>query len=144
MIQFTAVTKLLYLSSQEMAPTGQRLKDILGAIMIIMWEEQLVDTPIAYITFICPEHVLNLGPNRIAVFEDCKVTALTTQLTCKGHKLESEPLYLYSCSCFSPPRFNLRCQTRASTQGVRGSLTSHQETMYLDCWDRTPRCCSSS
>ena len=34
-----------------MAPTGQRplLKDILGARMMIMWEEQLVDPPIAYV-----------------------------------------------------------------------------------------------
>ena len=37
-----------------MALTGQRLllNDILGAIMIIMWEEQLVDPPIAYITYV--------------------------------------------------------------------------------------------
>ena len=39
------------LSGREMAPTGQRplLKDILGTRMLIMWEEQLVDPPIAYI-----------------------------------------------------------------------------------------------
>ena len=36
----------------EMEPTGQRplLKDILGDKMKIMWEEQLVDPPIAYIS----------------------------------------------------------------------------------------------
>ena len=35
-----------------MGPTGQRplLKDILGARMKIMWQEQLVDPPIAYTT----------------------------------------------------------------------------------------------
>ena len=35
-----------------MAPTGQRLllEGNLGARIMIMWEEQLVDPPIAYIT----------------------------------------------------------------------------------------------
>ena len=43
---------LLCLSGREMAPTRQRplLKDTLGARMKNMWEEQLVDHPIAYIT----------------------------------------------------------------------------------------------
>ena len=31
------------------------------------------------ITRKCPEQDLNMGPSRIAVFEDCKATALTTQ-----------------------------------------------------------------
>ena len=41
---------ILCLSGRILAPTGQRplLKDILGARMMIMCEEQLVDTPIAY------------------------------------------------------------------------------------------------
>ena len=48
---FGMAVMLLYLSGREMVPTGQRplLKDILGARMLIMWEEQLVDPPIAYI-----------------------------------------------------------------------------------------------
>ena len=48
----TFLIQLTSPSSQEMAPTGQRplLKDILGPRMMIMWEEQLVDPPIAYLT----------------------------------------------------------------------------------------------
>ena len=40
------------MSGQEMVPTRQipLLKDILGPRMKIMWEEQLVDPPIDYIT----------------------------------------------------------------------------------------------
>ena len=43
---------ILCLSGGEMAPTRQipLLKDILSARMKIMWEELLVDPPIAYIT----------------------------------------------------------------------------------------------
>ena len=51
----THVTNILCLSVLEMAPTGQTplLKDILGTRMMIMWEEQLVDPPIAYIPVFC-------------------------------------------------------------------------------------------
>ena len=44
--------RLLWLSGREMAPTRQRplLKSNLCARMMIIWEEQLVDPPIAYIT----------------------------------------------------------------------------------------------
>ena len=40
------------MSGWKMAPTRQRpwLKDILGTRRKIMWEEQLVDPPIVYIT----------------------------------------------------------------------------------------------
>ena len=43
---------ILCLSGHEIVPTGQRLllKGNLGARMMIMWEDQLVDPPIAYIT----------------------------------------------------------------------------------------------
>ena len=46
----TTALQVLCLSGREIAPAGQRhlLKDILGARMLIMWEEQLVDSPIAY------------------------------------------------------------------------------------------------
>ena len=40
-------------------------------------------------------------------------------LTCKGPKLESESLYLFSCILSPQPWFKLPCQTRASIQGVR-------------------------
>ena len=48
------------LFGQEMAPSGQRrlFKDILGAKMMIMWEEQLVDPPITYINNICKYNVI--------------------------------------------------------------------------------------
>ena len=55
MLDLKNATFLLWcLSGQEMVPTGQRplLKDVLGARMLIMWEEQLVDPPIAFIAFV--------------------------------------------------------------------------------------------
>ena len=48
-------------------------------------------------------------------------------VTCEGPKLESEPLYLYSCITSPQPWFKLLCQSRASTQGVKISKTKHSK-----------------
>ena len=44
---------------------------------------------------------------------------ITIKVTCKGPKLESEPLYLYSCNTSPQPWVKLLSQPRASNQGVK-------------------------
>ena len=50
-LRFTQLSQFSCLSGRKMVPTRPRplLKDILGARMKIIWEEQLVDSPIAFI-----------------------------------------------------------------------------------------------
>ena len=54
--------------------------------------------------------------------------SVSIHFTCKGPKLESESLYLYSCVISPQPRFKLLCQPRASTRGVK--IASSQETFH--------------
>ena len=61
--------QVLCLSGREIGPTGQRhlLMDILGARMLIMWEEQLVDSPIAYINLSPKMYLCAKRANKIIV-----------------------------------------------------------------------------
>ena len=82
---FGMAVMLLYLYDREMVPTGQRplLKDILGARMLIMWEEQLVDPPIAYIFSFYQHSLLLLKPSctpaiKFQYLYTCVITCFAT------------------------------------------------------------------
>ena len=59
-------------------------------------------------------------------------------LRCKGPKLESESLYLYSCNASPQPWFKLLGQPRASTQGVKIDWRVHRKhSVYVNHWRST-------
>ena len=69
-------------------------------------------------------------------------------LTCNGPKLESGPLYIYSCNTSPQLWFKLLGKPRASTQGVKidwpvhrkqsvfGKLGSPCNMLYISTWER--------
>ena len=59
-------------------------------------------------------------------------------LRCKGPKLESESLYLYSCNASPQLWFKLLGQPRASTQGVKIDWRVHRKhSVYVNHWRST-------
>ena len=62
----------------------------------------------------------------ILVFDEIDEEIITF-LHVREPKLESEPLYLYSCITSPQPWFKLMCQPRASTQGVKINWRVHRK-----------------